>query len=137
MKANINRMTRGGLTAVLRGPLVEGPPGERAFMAIEQRPRAPRFPVQVPTEFQNSALGTGFTADVSNSGVRVAHASIPVRLETDLRLRFSFFLGSFATEFLGTVIRHAEDGFAIHFGSLDRAQIEVLRRALSLPPLPL
>ncbi len=123
--------------AVLETPRVEGPREGESIMAIEEQRVAPRLSVQVPTEFQNSALGTGVTADVSTSGVRVAHTSIPVRLETQLRMRFSFFFGSFETEFLGTVVRHAGDGFAVRFGSLETAHDEVLRRALSLPPPPL
>ncbi len=82
-------------------------------------------------EYDHDAeTGRGFTKDVSLSGVRIEQASLAVPIETDLRLRFSFFLGSFDTLFRGEVVRHTTDGFAVEFGSLDGAQLEILRRAL-------
>ncbi len=103
----------------------QGPPQERR--------QAPRFSVCVPMEYEDhSVTGRGFTKNVSLSGVLIKQASSPALIGTNLRLRFSFFLGSFATPFRGKVVRHAEDGFAIQFASLDEAEFEVLRRAL--PP---
>ena len=67
---------------------------------------------------------------LSLSGVRIEQASVAVPIETQLRLRFSFFLGSFETLFRGKVVRHTADGFAVQFGSLDAAQLEILRTAL-------
>ncbi len=78
----------------------------------------------------NAESGRGFTKDVSLSGVRIEQASVAVPIETELRLRFSFFLGSFETLFPGNVVRHTTDGFAAQFGSLDVAQLEILRTAL-------
>ena len=79
---------------------------------------------------QDAETGRGLTKDVSLSGVRIERASLAVPIETELRLRFSFFLGSFETLFPGKVVRHTTDGFAVQFGSLDVAQLEMLRTAL-------
>ncbi len=103
----------------------QGPPRER-------RPST-RFSVCVPMEYEDhSVTGRGFTNNVSLSGVLIGQASSPAPIEANLRLRFSFFLGSFATPFRGKVVRHAEDGFAIQFASLEEAELEILRTAL--PP---
>ena len=102
-------------------------------MTIEQERRgARRFSVQAPTEYENSGHGSGFTEDVSLSGVRVEHASRPISIEAELQLRFSFYHGSFETLFAGTVVRRTNNGFAVQFGSLNADQLGVLRRALSL-----
>jgi hypothetical protein len=79
----------------------------------------------------HSETGRGITKNVSLSGVLIEQASSTAPIEATLRLRFSFFLGSFATVFRGKVVRHAEEGFAIQFASLEEAQLEILRRALS------
>jgi hypothetical protein len=101
----------------------EGPPRERR--------RAPRFSVFVPLEYQDHGVaGRGFTKNVSRTGVLIEQASSPVPIGADLRLRFSFFLGAFETPFRGEVVRHSEEGFALQFGSLDEAQLGVLRTAL-------
>ncbi len=98
----------------------------------QERPRAPRFSVCVPMEYEDHAVtGRGFTENVSLSGVLIEQASSPAPIGANLRLRFSFFLGSFGTPFKGKVVRRVEEGFAIQFASLDEAEIEVLRRALS------
>ncbi len=101
-------------------------------MMVEERRVAPRFSVQVPTEYEDSHMGSGLTENVSVSGVRIEHASKSVVIQTEIRLRFSFFVGSFDTVFRGTVVRHTGDGFAVQFGDMDEAQLAVLRR--SLPP---
>ncbi len=103
----------------------QGPPQERR--------RAPRFSVCSPMEYEDhSETGRGITKNVSLSGVLIEQASSPAPVGANLRLRFSFFLGSFATVFRGKVVRHAEEGFAIQFASLEEAEREILRRAL--PP---
>ncbi len=103
----------------------QGPP--------QQRPRAPRFSVYVPMEYENRAVaGRGFTKNVSLSGVLIEQASSPAPIGASLRLLFSFFQGSFETPLRGKVVRHAEDGFAIQFASLEEAQLKILRTAL--PP---
>ncbi len=79
---------------------------------------------------QDAETGRGFTKDVSLSGVLIERASVEVPIDTELRLRFSFFLGSFETRFQGEVVRNTTDGFAVQFGSLDAAQLEILRTAL-------
>ncbi len=100
-------------------------------MSTKDRRAAPRLRIQAPMEYgQDAETGRGFTKDVSLSGVRIEQASLAVPIETDLRLRFSFFLGSFDTLFRGEVVRHTTDGFAVQFRSLDEAQLEILRRAL-------
>ena len=101
--------------------------------APRERRRAPRFSVCVPLEYEDHSVeGRGFTKNVSRSGVLIEQASSPPPIGAGLRVRFSFFLGAFETPFSGKVVRHADDGFALQFGSLDEAQIEVLRTAL--PP---
>jgi hypothetical protein len=80
----------------------------------------------------HSASGRGFTTNLSLSGVLIEQATSPAPIGTNLRLRFSFFLGAYQTPFRGKVVRHAEEGFAVQFASLDEAEREVLRRAL--PP---
>ncbi len=103
----------------------QGPP--------QQRPRAPRFSVCAPMEYEDhSVTGRGFTNNVSLSGVLIGQTSSPAPIGANLRLRFSFFLGSFSTVFRGKVVRPAEEGFAIQFASLEEAQLEILRTAL--PP---
>ncbi len=106
-------------------------------MTIDQERRAaPRFSIQVPTEYEhaNTPVGTGRTENVSVSGVLVERTSAEFPIDTELRMRFSFFSGSFATAFTAAVVRHTESGFAARFVDLDTAQIEVLQRALPVPP---
>ncbi len=97
-------------------------------MMVEEQRAAPRFSVQAPTEYGNSHMGSGFTKNVSLSGALIEHASISLAIQTEIRLRFSFFMGSFDTIFLGTVVRQAGDGFAVQFGDMGETQLEVLRR---------
>lgn len=103
-------------------------------MMVEDRRAAPRFPVEVPTEYENSHTGSGFTENVSLSGVLIEHASVSMAIQTEIRLRFSFFMGSFGTEFRGTVVRNTGPGFAVQFSDVDKGQIKVLHRALNYPP---
>ncbi len=99
-------------------------------MMVEERRAAPRFIIQVPTEYENSQMGSGLTENVSISGVRIEKASISAAIQTEIRLRFSFFKGSFDTIFQGTVVRHTGPGFAVQFGDMGEAQLEVLSRTL-------
>ena len=106
-------------------------------MTIDQNRRAaPRVSIQVPTEYEydSNPAGTGHTENVSSSGVLVERTSAELPIDTELRMRFSFFHGSFDTIFTGAVVRYTEDGFAARFVNLDTAQIDVLQRALSVPP---
>ncbi len=102
----------------------------------QERRAAPRFSIQVPTEYAhtNTPAGTGHTENVSVSGVLVERTSAELPIDTELRMRFSFFHGSFATVFTAAVVRYTEDGFAARFVHLDTAQIEVLQRAFVVPP---
>ncbi len=79
----------------------------------------------------HSVTGRGFTKNVSLSGVLIEQASSLAQIGASLRLRFSFFLGSFSTVFRGKVVRPAEDGFAIQFASLEESEREILRTALA------
>ncbi len=104
-------------------------------MIVEEQRSAPRFNVQVPTEYENGHPGSGLTENVSLSGVLIEPASRSIAIQTEIRLRFSFFIGSFDTLFHGTVVRHTGDGFAVEFGDMDPVQLDVLRRILRLSPL--
>ena len=86
------------------------------------------------TEYEGSYVGNGFTENVSLSGALIEYASRSIPIKTEVRLRFSFFVGSFDTVFQGTVVRHTEDGFAVHFRDMDEAQLNVLRKFLRVPP---
>ena len=112
-----------GLFVGMREQSGTGPPQERR--------RASRFDVCVPMEYvDHSTAGSGFTENLSLSGVLIERVSSPAPIGENLLLRFSFFLGSFKTPFGGKVVRHIEGGFAIQFASLDEADLEILRRAL-------
>ena len=102
---------------------------------MEKR-RAPRYKIRVPVECRyESGTAAGTTANVSTSGVRIALASASTRLSvgSGLTMRFSFFAGSFDTPFGASVVRHTDDGFAVHFNGLDGRQRELLRQALPIP----
>ena len=106
-------------------------------MTIDQERRvARRFSIQAPTEYEHAKtpVGTGHTKNLSVSGVLVEDTSAELPIDTELRMRFSFFSGSFATAFTAAVVRYTESGFAARFVHLDTAQIEVLQRALPVPP---
>ena len=97
---------------------------------------APRYRIRVPVEYENHAtMGRGTIADVSTSGVRISthNAGPPLSIGSDLRLRFSFFAGSFETPFGASVVRHTHDGFAVQFSRLDSTRHELLRQALPVP----
>ena len=93
--------------------------------------RAPRFSIYAPVEYEeHSVTGRGFTENVSISGALIEAASLPAPIGANLQLRFSFFPGSFATPFIGKVVRHAGDGFAVQFVNLDESELEILRTTL-------
>ena len=100
-------------------------------MAKEQR-AAPRFAVRASTEYENSHMGSGSTENVSLSGALIEYASTSIPIQTKIRLRFSFFVGSFDTVFRGSVVRQTEDGFAVQFVDMGETQLEVLTRILRL-----
>ncbi len=99
------------------------------------RRSAPRYRIRVPVEYQQaSATGRGTTWDVSISGVHVAmsYASPPLSIGSDLKLRFSFFAGSFDVAFPANVVRHTAEGFAVQFDPLGSAHRDLLRQALPI-----
>ena len=101
-----------------------------------ERRRATRYLIRVPVEYEHyAATGWGTTADVSTSGARITirDAGRPASIGGDLRLRFSFFAGSFERPLGAKVVRHTHDGFAVRFGPLDPTQRELLRQALPVP----
>ena len=100
-------------------------------MATSERRRQPRYSVQAPVEYTSSVTNSGLTKNVSRSGTLVEITSGLPMIKTELSLRFSFFLGSFATQFDGRVVRRTSSGFAIEFSRLDAGQREVLDRAIS------
>ena len=104
-------------------------------MMVEERRAAPRFSVQVPTEYENSDMGRGLTENLSLSGVLIEHVSKSIAIQTAIALRFSFFVGSFDTVFQGAVVRHIKDGFAVQFGDMDEIQLDVIRRIIRLSPM--
>ena len=101
-------------------------------MRIKEHRAALRTRVQVSIEYESSDTGSGFTENVSLSGALIKNASTSIPIRTQIRLRFSFFVGSSDTVFRATVVRHTKDGFAVQFGDLDEAQLDVLRRGLRL-----
>ena len=101
--------------------------------AEPERRIAARYRIRVPVEYeQASATGGGTTWDVSVSGVHVAmnHAAPPVSIGSEVKLRFSFFAGSFDVEFPANVVRHTAEGFAVQFDPLGCAHRDLLRQAL-------
>ena len=101
-------------------------------MMSRERREASRFTVRVSTEYEGADMGSGFTENVSLSGALIEYASTSIPIRTEIRLRFSFFSGSFDTVFRGTVVRHVEDGFAVQFVDMGETQLEMLRRVLRL-----
>ena len=91
-----------------------------------------RFTVRVSTEYEGAHVGSGFTANLSLSGALIEYASTSIPIKTKIAMRFSFFAGSFDTEFQGSVVRHTEDGFAVQFVDMGETQLEVLRKILRL-----
>lgn len=102
--------------------------------SVRNRRVAPRYDLRAPVEYSFSDLrGEGVVWNISSSGARIDLAYPPVASGTRLRLRFSFYPGSFETELPAEVVRRTETGFAVRFESLDEKQAKVLR--LALPPL--
>jgi hypothetical protein len=92
-----------------------------------------RHPICVPVEYeQDSTAGSGTTCDISSSGVHVAmsHTSTPLSIGDGVKLRFSFFVGSFDVAFPANVVRHTSEGFAVRFDQLGPTHRDVLRQAL-------
>ncbi len=100
-----------------------------------ERRIAPRYRVRVPVEYeQASVTGRGTTWDISASGVHVSmrHASSALSIGSEVKLRFSFFAGSFDTAFPANVVRQTPEGFAVQFDPLGSAHRDLLRQALPI-----
>ena len=98
-----------------------------------ERRIARRYPIQAPVEYeQTSVTGRGTTQDISSSGVHIAmsNASPPLSIGNGVKLRFSFFVGSFNVAFPANVVRHTSGGFAVRFDRLGPTHRDVLRQAL-------
>lgn len=104
-------------------------------MTYEEKRVSARISVQVPTDYENSHTGSGLTENLSLSGVLIESASTSIGVQTDIEMRFAFFIGSSNTVFRGTVVRHTSDGFAVHFEDMDEVQLGVLRKIHQLAPL--
>ncbi len=97
-----------------------------------ERRVAPRYRIRVPVEYeQASAMGRGTTWDVSSSGVHVrSYAAPALSIGGEVKLRFSFFVGSFDLAFPANVVRHTPEGFTVRFDRLESAHRDLLRQAL-------
>ena len=100
---------------------------------------APRYKLCVPVEYRwidgkgvlEDFHGDGILWNVSTSGARIEHPSIPVTPGTELGIRFSFFTGSSATEVPSEAVRQTEEGgFAVRFAELTPEHARMLNRAL-------
>ena len=95
-----------------------------------ERRTATRYDIRVPVEYQQNgdAHGSGITWNLSVSGVRIENASKTVDVRNRVAMRFSFFAGSSATPFPGSVVRHTSGGFAVQFDVLGADQIRLLHQ---------
>ena len=76
----------------------------------------------MPVSYGGATTGTGFTVNLSTSGVLLERVSAPVEPGAAVCLRISCYLGSFDIELCGKVARRTADGFAVHFDALDAPQ---------------
>ena len=97
-----------------------------------ERRTARRYDIRVPVEYEHDddAQGSGTTWNLSVSGVRIENTSKTIGVGNRVAMRFSFFAGSFATSFPGSVVRHTSAGFAVQFDVLGADQIRLLDQAL-------
>lgn len=96
-----------------------------------ERPQARRYELSGPVEFRSDeGLGTGTIWNVSASGALIETASAIVERGTPLRLRVSYYPGSFEVELPSEVVRTTPTGFAVRFTSLDAASRRLLAKVL-------
>ena len=96
-----------------------------------EKPAATRYDLSGPVEFRhNDQVGTGTVWNVSASGALVERASIPVDSGSPLRMRFSYYPGSFEIEVPSEVVRTTPTGFAVRFIDLDASSRRLLARIL-------
>ena len=84
------------------------------------KPVAARYELSGPVEFRcDDQVGTGTVWNVSASGALVERTSTVVESGTPLRLRLSYYPGSFEIELPSEVVRTTPTGFAVRFTDLD------------------
>ncbi|MEE9280272.1 MAG: PilZ domain-containing protein [Myxococcota bacterium] len=99
-------------------------------MTVDEQ--AKRYDLSGPVEYRGDAvLGTGTIWNVSASGALVERASTIVETGTPLRIRVSYYPGSFEIELPSEVVRTTSTGFAIRFTDLDESSRRLLARVLS------
>ena len=95
------------------------------------KPAATRYELTGPVEFRcDDQVGTGTVWNVSASGALVERASIVVESGTPLRMRLSYYPGSFEIELPSEVVRTTPTGFAVRFSHLDAPSRRLLSRVL-------
>lgn len=94
-------------------------------------PQARRYDLSAPVEFRGDAVeGTGTIWNVSASGALVERVSEVVESGTPLRMRVSYYPGSFEIELPTEVVRTTPTGFAVRFTDLDESSRRMLARVL-------
>ena len=95
------------------------------------KPVAARYELSGPVEFRcDDQIGTGTVWNVSASGALVERASIVVESGTPLRMRLSYYPGSFEIELPSEVVRTTPTGFAVRFTDLNASSRRLLARVL-------
>jgi hypothetical protein len=112
-----------------------GDTGGKAAHPDSQTRSAPRFDIRAPAEYRwNGRTGNGTIWNISASGARIEKITTPAVLGTEIRVRSSFFPGSFEAELPGYVVRETElGGFAIRWVHLGERERRILERALPRP----
>ncbi len=95
------------------------------------KPVAARYELSGPVEFRcDDQVGTGTVWNFSASGALVERASIVVERGSSLRMRLSYYPGSFEIEVPSEVVRTTPTGFAVRFTELDAPSRRLLARVL-------
>jgi hypothetical protein len=96
-----------------------------------ERQLAMRYDLSGPVEFRgDDVLGSGTIWNLSASGALVEWVSTIVDSGTPLRMRISYYPGSFEIELPSEVVRTTPTGFAVRFMELDVASRLLLARVL-------
>lgn len=111
------------------------PGGRKAAQPHSQTRSAPRFNIRAPAEYRwEGRTGSGTIWNISASGARIEKITTPAVLGTEIRVRSSFFPGSFEAELAAHVVRETElGGFAIRWMELGERERGMLERALPRP----
>jgi hypothetical protein len=109
--------------------------GNGAAKPHPQTRAAQRFDIRAPAEYRwNGRSGSGTIWNISASGARIEKITTPAVLGTEIRVRSSFFPGSFEAELPGYVVRETElGGFAIRWVNLGERERGLLKRVLPHP----